>query len=220
MPTADIAIKSAHEIPSTSPVPFTPLSSFTHSSIITTIFWVGEAASGDNGYIANTASTWDSAWEQHFGGLDDPVHRIGFRTAAFIPKENSFYVALPYSDINNSGNRKPSATMCPFSQPLRGQDILWCKNCWIAIRHNGKVAYAQWEDAGPFGEDDAAYVFGSAYPTNNRGAKAGLDVSPAVRDYLGLQDVARCDWAFVPAQSIPEGPWRQTITTTVGDSLD
>lgn len=185
-----------------------------HESIITTTFWVGEAANSDNGYIANTSSTWDQAWEQHFGGLDDPTHRNNFAPAGFIPKENSFYVALPYSDVDSNDNRKTNATSCPLSSILKMQHISWCKNSWIAVHHNGKVAYAQWEDAGPFGENDAAYVFGAAQPRNTTGEHAGLDVSPAIHDYLGLQDVDRCDWSFVASATVPSGPWKQIITTT------
>jgi hypothetical protein len=36
---------------------------------------------------------------------------------------------------------------------------------------------------------------------------AGLDVSPAVRDYLGLKGKDVCDWKFVEARDVPNGPW-------------
>jgi len=215
-PTTDIRTKYVAE---TVPAPSIPLF-FTHTGVITTIFWVGENASGDNGYIANDASAWDDSWQQHFGGLDDPNRRNGFRTAGFIPKENSFYIALPYSDVDDNGKRKPSATACPLAQLLRSQNVSWCKNSWVAIRHDSKIAYAQWEDVGPFKENDAAYVFDTAQPSNKRGAKAGLDVSPAVRDYLGLQDVDMSDWTFVSEQNVPDGPWKQTITMSTGDPLN
>jgi hypothetical protein len=35
-----------------------------------------------------------------------------------------------------------------------------------------------------------------------------LDVSPAVRDYLGLQPTDVTDWQFVNTQDVPPGPWR------------
>jgi hypothetical protein len=34
-----------------------------------------------------------------------------------------------------------------------------------------------------------------------------LDVSPAVRDYLGLGDIDFCDWRFVDFTRVPLGPW-------------
>jgi hypothetical protein len=37
---------------------------------------------------------------------------------------------------------------------------------------------------------------------------AGLDVSPAVRDYLGLQPTDVTDWQFAEVRDIPPGPWR------------
>ena len=191
---------------------------FTHNNIITTFFWVGEPADSDNGNIANSASAWDGQWEQHYGGVDDPTPRQGFYPAGFTPKENPFYIALPYDDIDDSGDRKASASHCPLVD--HNSSYSWCKNSWVAIRHSDKVVYAQWEDAGPFGEDDTAYVFGSAAPKNQRGAKAGLDVSPAVRDYLDLQDVDRCDWTFVNAKDVTNGPWKQIVTTSKGYSVN
>ena len=211
---------SSHSATSaTSQVEAVQTPSFTHSNIITTYFWVGEKADPDNNFIANKASAWDEKWEQHYGGEDTPNARNGYNPAAFVPKENPFYFALPYSDIDDNGNRKASATNCPNYPAMKDQPYSWCKNAWIAIRANGKVAYAQWQDVGPYQEDDAAYVFGSAAPKNQLDVKAGLDVSPAVHDYLGLGDVSNCDWGFVPASSIPSGPWTQTITTDLGDSI-
>jgi hypothetical protein len=47
-----------------------------------------------------------------------------------------------------------------------------------------------------------------ARPRPNRNQNAGLDVSPAVRDYLGLTGTDVCDWKFV---SRPQpGPWSST----------
>ena len=37
---------------------------------------------------------------------------------------------------------------------------------------------------------------------------AGLDVSPAVRDYLGLGPTSLTDWQFVEVRDVPPGPWR------------
>jgi hypothetical protein len=34
-----------------------------------------------------------------------------------------------------------------------------------------------------------------------------LDVSPAVRDYLGLANKDVCDWKFVEFAEVPSGPW-------------
>ena len=35
----------------------------------------------------------------------------------------------------------------------------------------------------------------------------GLDVSPAVREYLGLENTDLCDWKFVDLLRVPSGPW-------------
>jgi hypothetical protein len=180
------------------------------------VFWVGEPADASNANITNTVSSWDEAWQAHYGGVDDPNSRNGYVPAAFAPKENPFYFALPYSDFDDNGNRKSSAGNCPNAAALAGSDASWCKNAWIKITHAGKTTYAQWEDTGPLEEDDTAYVFGTARPKNTWGAKAGLDVSPAVRDFLGLQDVDSVSWSFVGAGSVPAGPWKSVVTTSLG----
>jgi hypothetical protein len=187
---------------------------------ISTVFWVGEPADGDNGGIANRASAWDEEWTDHFGGIDDPAKRQGYLPAAFQPKENPFYVALPYNDIDTKGSRKQSAPLCPNANVLQSQPYSWCKNAWVKIEYKGKIVYAQWEDVGPFEEDDAAYVFGNTdKPKNRRGMQAGIDVSPAVQTYLGLQDVDIVTWSFVETGKLPEGPWKRILTVSLGGML-
>lgn len=187
-----------------------------HKNITTTIFWVGEKANHQNGNIANMDSAWDVRWVEHFGGIDTPDDRSGYYPASFVPKENPFYFALPYTDFSSSG-RKPSAyTHIPWSH----EKALWlnnesmCKNRWIMIIHGPRIAYAQWEDAGPFKSNDANYVFGSARPANKINDSAGLDVSPAVRDYLGLSDIDYVDWKFVNEEDVPDGPWKKIVTNS------
>ena len=36
---------------------------------------------------------------------------------------------------------------------------------------------------------------------------AGLDVSPAVRAFLGMEDTDVTDWKFVEFSEVPHGPW-------------
>ncbi len=88
------------------------------------------------------------------------------------------------------------------------------KNQWVEVRIDGRSAYGQWEDVGPFVEDDAAYVFGTAAPRNTAGVAAGIDLSPAMRDALGVGDVSVVDWRFVDRSEVSEGPWSQVITTS------
>ena len=193
---------------------------FTHENIITTVFWVGESASSDNGGIANKASAWDESWQQHFGGVDTPTSRSGYKPASFTPNENPFYVALPYNDLTDMGNRKSQSSGYLSSAFVSATRYPWFKNSWIAIKYNNKIAYAQWEDVGPYEEDDAQYVFGTAKPKNQRGQKAGLDISPAVKNYLGLSDVSSTAWAFVQASQVPGGPWKEIVTTYPGEPVD
>jgi hypothetical protein len=178
-----------------------------------TTFWVGEPAGEDNGDISNAASTWDEHWQEHFGGVDDPRHRNGWHPAGFTPRENPFYVALPYNDLDDNGEVKASAAAIPWGAArVEGQSVV--KNRWLHIVSSDKSVYAQWEDAGPFGEDDFAYVFGDAAPKNKINQSAGIDASPAVRDYLGLDDLTPVSWQFVDQAAVPPGPWLDIITTS------
>jgi hypothetical protein len=50
-------------------------------------------------------------------------------------------------------------------------------------------------------------VFGNERPKPNLNQGAGLDVSPAVRDYLGLKQTDVTDWRFVELKEVARGPW-------------
>jgi hypothetical protein len=50
-------------------------------------------------------------------------------------------------------------------------------------------------------------VFGDERPRPNLNKGAGLDISPAVRDYLGLKQTDVTDWRFVDFSEVPRGPW-------------
>lgn len=145
--------------------------------------------------------------------MDDPTNRNGYYPAKFKPKENPFYCALPYNDFTADGYRKTNVYRIYWWRTKNwGPLESWCKNRWIRITKGARTAYAQWEDVGPGESDDINYVFGTSRP-RNRGNHAGLDVSPAVRDYLGLSDLDTVSWQFVDASAVPAGPW-SVITTT------
>jgi hypothetical protein len=94
-----------------------------------------------------------------------------------------------------------------FPKDYKGPTKSVCKGRWIAIRFGNKVCYAQWEDAGPFRTDHWQYVFGNDRPRWNLNRGAGLDVSPAVRDFLGMNSTDVTDWKFVDFAEVPTGPW-------------
>lgn len=183
-----------------------------HRDITATVFWVGEPASPDSGGISNAGSVWVSDWVGEFGGVDTPTLRCGYNPCGFTPQENAFYVALPFSDYTAQGTVKPVATLrrIPWYRQRPQPHESLVKNRWVAISYGPRTVYGQWEDAGPALDNDTAYVFGTARPQ----AEAGLDVSPAINIYLGLQGKAVVSWQFVDAAMVPPGPWRQTITTS------
>lgn len=177
--------------------------------IVTTVFWIGEKPSGNNP-VPNRASSWDKNWSKSYGGFDDPnpARRGNYIPVKFTPRQNPFYCALPYNDKTASGHRPEAPRVVPwFRQAYQGPGISTCKGRWVAIHKGDRTVYAQWEDAGPFRTDHWQYVFGNERPKPNLNKGAGLDVSPAVRDYLGLQDTDVTDWKFVDFSEVPHGPW-------------
>ena len=179
------------------------------SNIVTTIFWIGEKPSTNNP-VPNRASSWDTEWTKNYGGTDDPnpAHRSNYVPVKFTPGLNPFYCALPYNDKAKEGHRPEAPRVVPwFNEAYQGPAVSTCKGRWIAIRKGNRTAYAQWEDAGPFRTDHWQYVFGNERPKPNLNKGAGLDVSPGVRDYLGLQPTDVTDWRFVEFSEVPRGPW-------------
>jgi hypothetical protein len=177
-------------------------------NVIATVFWVGEPPT-ENNPTPNTKSAWDQNWQENFGGYDHPERRDGFRPAEFTPQLNPFYVALPYNDVAKGGAHRPEASeVIPwFWEAYRGDGISVCKGRWVAIHHQGRVCYAQWEDVGPFEVDHWQYVFGNGSPRPNRNQAAGIDLSPAARDFLKLRSGATVEWRFVDDRDVPQGPW-------------
>jgi len=180
-------------------------------NIVTTYFWIGQ---GDTPISATTniKSAWDSFWKKNFGGIDCPDQRKDakkFREASlprkFAPTLNPFYVALPFNDIAFPKKSRKWVYWWDEDKFQKARFESQCKGRWIMIRFNNKVCYAQWEDVGPLRYDHAEYVFGNELPT--RHSCAGLDVSPAVRDYLGLSGLDKTDWKFVDDDQVPYGPW-------------
>jgi hypothetical protein len=177
--------------------------------IVTTVFWIGESPSGNNP-VPNRSSSWDKNWSRSYGGFDDPnpAHREDYIPVKFTPRQNPFYCALPYNDKATTGHRPEAPRVVPwYREAYQGPGVSVCKDRWVAIHKGNRTVYAQWEDAGPFRTDHWQYVFGNERPKPNLNKGAGLDVSPAVRDYLGLEPTDVTDWKFVDFKDVPHGPW-------------
>ncbi len=179
------------------------------TGIVTTTFWIGERPAKNNP-VPNHASSWDPKWAEHFGGTDDPdrANRSNCIPASFVPQQNPFYIALPYNDILHGDHKPEASQVVPwFKKAYQGPGKSVLKGRWVAIRFGNRTVYAQWEDCGPFRTDHWQYVFGNERPKPNLNRGAGLDVSPAVRDYLGMNDTDVTDWRFVEFEEVPRGPW-------------
>jgi hypothetical protein len=111
------------------------------TNIVTTVFWVGEQAGGNNP-VPNFKSSWDANWTGSYGGFDNPESsaRRSYIPVAFIPRQNPFYCALPYNDVTHGQFRPEAPLVIPwFKQAYTGPGQSVCKDRWIAIRNGNRT---------------------------------------------------------------------------------
>lgn len=146
------------------------------------------------------------------------------------PKENPFYLDIPYDDINDPTAFKnrckdiPWANDSGYAGKCGDTKFSYMKNRWLKITGpNGQTCYGQVEDAGPSSGSayhDAAYVFGAnnARPAHKGFNNAGMDVSPALNGCLGFKELDgendKVTWQFVDNTDVPVGPWSKVVTTS------
>lgn len=154
----------------------------------------------------------------------------GYFPTHATPKENPFYLDLPFDDINDSTAYNQRCQVIPwandpgYSGHCKDTNFSYMKNRWVRIvGPNGNTCYGQIEDAGPSHGSlyhDAAYVFGSndVQPIQGQFNNAGADVSPALNGCLGFAELDgqndKIKWQFVDDASVPSGPWKQVVTTS------
>jgi hypothetical protein len=208
-----------------------------HTNIVATTFWVGEIFDPNAEDGSQVTSTYDSQWMKSYGGCDGRITSAGCQTEArsgsngyapssVKPKENAFYLDLPYDDIHNAAAFRERATVIPWAndEGYKGQatnpSFSYMKNRWVKIRKDGKECYGQIQDAGPGEYQDKEYVFGSndARPVNKQFHGAGMDVSPALNGCLGFGELDgesdKVDWQFVDQKDVPPGPWLDVVTVS------
>lgn len=207
-----------------------------HTRIVATTFWVGEIFDPSSSDGSQVISTYDAHWMQHYGGCDGAVingkcrterrvARNGFFPTRMTPRENPFYLDLPFDDINDPAAFSQRAQVVPwandpgYSGHADDPNFSYMKNRWVKLMRDGRTCYGQVEDAGPGQYDDHRYVFGAddRRPANRRYNGAGLDVSPALTGCLSFSELngddSRVDWKFVDEVDVPAGPWKRLVTT-------
>jgi hypothetical protein len=122
-------------------------------NIVTTVFWVGEEAGGNNP-VPNYKSAWDFNWTANYGGTDNLSQaRAGITFQSRSSRGKILSLALPYNDVTH-GQFKPEAPLVIpwFKQSYTGPGQSVCRHRWIAIRKGNRLCYAQWEDCGRFAQ--------------------------------------------------------------------
>lgn len=208
-----------------------------HTNISATTFWVGEIFDPDAPDGSQMISTYDGDWYANYGGCDgddttgtcvtEPrTSANDYFPTKMTPQQNPFYLDLPFDDVNNPAAFARRAQVIPwandpgFAGNATNSNFSYMKNRWVKLMYNGRTCYAQNEDAGPGEYNDAEYVFGSddARPLNTRYGGAGMDVSPAVVGYLRFNELngiqTGVDWQFVDDIDVPDGPWKNIVTTS------
>lgn len=153
-----------------------------------------------------------------------------FFPSVLVPRENPFYLDLPYDDLHDPIGFAQRCDVIPWAADPgyagRCDDptFSFMKNRWVALSGpNGETCYGQIQDAGPSHDElyhDAAYVFGGGdvQPSQGQFNNAGLDVSPALNGCLGFAELDgdndRVDWRFVDDDQVPTGPWTKVVTTS------
>jgi hypothetical protein len=220
IPMTSSAAGSFSSVPSTTITPssdfvFTNFTKRTKNSypwrtgIVTTMFWIGEGGSAVSS-TDNVASAWDEDWRSKNRGNDSPNDRNGFATAEHASTVNPFYVALPFNDLAFPDKAHEWLPAGWYRRPQDGKQVSACKDRWVWIKNaQGRSCFAQWEDVGPLTYSDAEYVFGGHRPTGMGDYRAGLDISPAVAQYLGIDEnhKAITSWRFVDDEDVPPGAW-------------
>jgi hypothetical protein len=178
------------------------------TGIITTMFWIGEGSTPLSS-TTNVQSSWDEDWMPNNHGSDSPYNRNGYASGSHASTLNPFYVALPFNDLAFPDKAREWLPRGWYRRPKDGKQVSACKDRWVEIKNRqGDVCYAQWEDVGPLRYDHAEYVFGDERPIGMGDDHAGLDVSPAVADYLNINDRNRLtSWRFVDDEDVRPGAW-------------
>jgi hypothetical protein len=178
------------------------------SQITTTEFWIGEGSTPISS-TTNVESSWDEDWLEKNHGTDSPNNRNGYASGSHASTLNPFYCALPFNDLAFPDKARMWLPRGWFRHSVDGKQVSACQHRWVEIKNSrGDICYAQWEDTGPLRYDDAEYVFGSSRPTGLGGDHAGLDVSPAVYEYLDLNDRNHyTSWRFVDEADVRPGAW-------------
>jgi hypothetical protein len=182
------------------------------TGIITTEFWIGEGSTPVSS-TTNEDSAWDH-WRSSNSGSDSPYDRDpsdarGLAPASHAATVNPFYVALPFNDLAFPEKAREWLPRGWYRRPRDGKQVSACKDRWVEIKNaQGRICYAQWEDVGPLGYEDADYVFGGASPVGLNNDRAGLDVSPDVAEYLHINDRnSVTSWRFVDDDKVSPGAW-------------
>ena len=195
---------------------------------------IGKVSENSSGCSGSIVGGCDGVIENKNGNqtcqTESRAKSNGYFPTQFVPKENPFYLDLPYDDLNDAvafSNRCqdiPWANEKSYVGHCTDKNFSYMKNRWVKmIGPNGNTCYGQIEDAGPSHDGlyhDTKYVFGigDTRPLQKEFNNAGLDVSPALNGCLGFSELDGQDdkvsWQFINDTSVPDGPWKRVITNS------
>ena len=97
-----------------------------HTGIVSTTFWVGEIFDPNASDGSQMISTYDSSWYANYGGCDGVaaagkcatekrVSSNGYFPTSMKPRQNPFYLDLPYDDVNDTTGYAQRCAVIPWA---------------------------------------------------------------------------------------------------------
>jgi hypothetical protein len=193
-----------------------------HRAVPASVFRIGAVVPREGVDGQSLQSGWDRDWARHYGGCDgfgpvglwcasDLTDRTGpdWFPVGMVPKENPYYVGLPYNDLLDISGRGaiPWARDPGYAEHLGDERFSLVKNRWVQVTGPAGTCSGQVEDTGL--GTDPGYVLGAAAPQRT----PAINLSPALAGCVGITDasaVTAVDWAFVDRPA--PGPWTVVVT--------
>jgi len=201
-PTPTAVVPAPTKTPSPSPTSVQGNATYPlHTHVISTTFYVGEVI-GSCGICSQVRSYYDDWWAVHWSNQNSGKLASGgcagsplggcngawqgatctteqtFGPSYFpnhmMPKENPYYLDLPYGDTNSQSALSSRCSLIPWAHQIdpagahcADSSFSYLKNRWVKITYagnrntgavaNGATCYAQIEDVGPGPTNDSTY---------------------------------------------------------------
>jgi hypothetical protein len=170
-----------------------------------------------SGWVKCRPKQPDSQQQERVGPeLAGKLRRIRSSRAPQRSAARGFHAASQ-SVLHRAALQRCRQGRCPPAGGLRGDSLVLGKlpRRWHLrlqgplARHSsrGRVLLRPVGGCGALRGGSLAICFWRRSATRRTATRAGIDLSPAVRDFLKLRSGAKVEWRFVDERDVPHGPW-------------